>query len=78
VLDYLQHCAQRDHRILREFCVTQCCFVVLGGAKLRKYSVNPPAGDRLKRRALDTIFPMRYCALHGRVAGDGLESEHRA
>jgi hypothetical protein len=30
VLDYLQDCAQQEHRILLEFCVTRCCLVMLG------------------------------------------------
>jgi hypothetical protein len=40
--------------------------------------VNPSTDGDPKRRALDTIFAMRYCAVHGRVAAEGLESKRRA
>ena len=33
MLDSVQHYAPRGHWILRDFCGTQCCFVMLSGAK---------------------------------------------
>lgn len=60
MLDYLQHCAPREYRILREFCVTQRCSVVLRGA-----ICNGPRGKLLKLLRLSS----EVCTHNAEVEG---------
>ena len=60
MLDYLQHCAQGEREILREFCVTQCCFAMLRGAMQRA-----PRGKLLKKFRLTST----HCTHNAEVEG---------